>query len=332
MTLNPLLFLGLIELLLLLMGTAVFLFLRARRFRLDKAALLQASRQTQAWLDGKIEILNSAREENDTITEYRLACLNALAAPWRQETIPCSMPIWQASLLNVDAAIEALGGELEEANETLMELKEKVKSIPAVTASPGVEAAPEEGMENANEKLELEQLFAEQDKGLSAMDDYQEALTLLKQKSERMHSTNRKLVDYLKTLSSQDDKIQVFEQMLGNLEENNQELQMMMTQLEREKNRLEPQVAALRTQTRHLQALANSYHQRADKFLKQNGELQEKVNDLGKKIELRNKSLEKQHRKYEALRREYMALYEMSNRKGPSSRGKKIALDEFNRF
>ncbi len=296
-SLKPILFFSLIELLIALAVGASILFWKWQRLKKERQAMVKLWREARDLTEANLAELEHQRETGGYIIAHKMECLAALKAMFDQELMT-GLGQWG----RLSEAILVAFGMMEQESED----------------SKAQKLAPELNYEFAqpemNDYQEIESLIDEQKDRLIELQQYKSKLADLISKIHHINAANDKL-DGLKNLASTNENPQVLLEILDTFQQYKQEMQWMIALLEHESNQIEPKVKALEVQNRQLLASLNSYRTKtgnADRVKRI--KLTDETNELKKKLAMRDISISRMYDKYEALRREYIKLYDFSTK------------------
>jgi DNA repair exonuclease SbcCD ATPase subunit len=293
-TLKPLLFFVILEITAMSIVGCSVLFWKWRALARERRAMMAACQEARRSLESAIA---SAPGGDD---EMRRECLKGLQEMFR-ETDMIDPSAWSRAGEAIFRALERSRQQME----------------PAEPAGDSAEDwMPDGEMDDLDDlsSLELQAVMSEQNRKFDELDNYKSALANLSGRFQRTKLVNFKLLEYLRDISAKDEKYEALKLMVEKLQQNDRDLEALVTELEQEKSRLEPQVAMLGTENRKLQKALLHCKKQIENMAPEKIDLQINVKDLEKRLESRNKTYERLHKKFEALRREYIILYERSSK------------------
>jgi chromosome segregation ATPase len=301
-SLKPLVFFGLLELIVLCCVAGGFFFWKWRVLLKEKQETESIYSNSKQSLENAIASLEAIEDDSGAL---RRDCLKGIQAMFQgqRKANPAHWPqASQAIFRLLDRKPKEHASALESAS-------------PAQPSVLGLDTGTLdwEGMPHS----ELEAIIAAQNNNLEDLSRYPASLADLNTGFAKTQTLNLKLVEHLRAIITKDGRFEALKQLVEKLEENNQEMDTMMAQLEREKHRFEPRIAALSTENHKLQRSLLHYKKQLENLVPEKLDLQAALKDMEKKMELRNKTYDRLHKKFEALRREYITLYERSAKGRP---------------
>lgn len=325
---HPYLFFGLIELAAFLAIVCGFLFWKWRKVSGQFQGIEVRWAEARAGTETAIAALNTGLGRDSPGVGRRIAGLKALQAIFGPDPTAGS-----AAWKTASSSIMALVAEMEEESSAMAEeCSELTKAIDRRQREDRAEAqfgkvidqalnhdqVPEGDSERQaiREFGEMDALISEQNKKLAELSQYKTTVVNLSTNLQRVNAANRKLVEYLHTVSTDDEKFRVLYQMVQKLQQSGQALEVTVQELEHEKAQLEPKVKALNIQNERMLAALSHHKKQAAKALVERDDLRTKIQDLEQRIAMRTKSYDRLHKKFDALRREYLSLYQLSTKEG----------------
>ncbi|TAN49771.1 MAG: hypothetical protein EPN21_10650 [Methylococcaceae bacterium] len=275
MSLNPLLFYGLLEVLLVLLVLSGFWYWRWRqlRLRLELAwrafdAIAEFHRRDLAQSGKNTWIIDA--------TGY-LDVLENLAA----EEPPGSVESWQA-----------LWSELAR------------PAIDAEEKTPSTEAGqPDPELQNMDAMLD------QQSRQIADLTTYKNHLIpLLRGKFESMQRFNQELLSNVRHLSGGPSEVRGLQDIIARLEENSEHLQAMLSELEKAKMLAEPPLEALARDNHRLREETARNRAQIRGLKEQQPLCEAKIAELTRKIEQCTQRYNQFQRRYEDLQRDYLQL------------------------
>ena len=296
-SLKPILFFSLIELLIVLAVGASVLFWKWRRLKKERQVMVKLWHEAKDYTEVNLAKLEHQREKGGYIIAHKMECLAALKAMFDQELMT-GLGQWRSLS---EAIVVAFG---------LMEQESEESKAQKLSLEPNSEFAQPE----VDDYQEMESLIDEQKERLIELQQYKSKLADLISKIHQINAANDKL-DGLKNVASTDEKPQALLEMLDTFQQYRQEMQSMIAKLEHESNKIEPKVKALEVQNQQLLTSLNSYRTKiGNTDWNTRMGLASEINELRKKLEARDKSITRMYDKYEALRGEYIKLYDFSSK------------------
>jgi hypothetical protein len=301
-SLKPLIFFGLLELIVLCCVAGGFFFWKWRLLLKEKQETESVYSNSKQSLENAIASLEAIDDDSGAL---RRDCLKGLQAMFQGQRKANPAHWLQAS--------QAIFKLLERKPTEQAKALEAANPILPNAAGLDTGTLDWEGMPHS----ELEALIAAQNNNLEGLDTYPASLADLNTGFAKTQTLNLKLVEHLRAIITKDGRFEALKQLVEKLEENNYEMDLMMAQLEREKHRFEPRIAALSTENHKLQRSLLQYKKQVENLVPEKLDLQAALKDMEKKMDQRNKTYDRLHKKFEALRREYITLYERSSKGRP---------------
>lgn len=293
-SLKPLIFFAILEILAVaVLGCGIF-FWKWRALARERRAFAVACLQARQSLENAIASTPGGEED------MRGECLKGLHALF-EKTDTIEPSAWSR-------AGEAIFRVLER-----QKPGEVVETFPENPPPAGLaeDDLPESGGLSA---AELQALLRERSDKFDELENYKSGLTDLSGRFQRTKVVNFKLLEYLRELAAKNEKYEPLKVMAEKLQQNDYDLEIMVTALEQERNRMGPKLAMLATENGKLQRALLHYKKQVENLAPEKLDLQMTVKDLEKRLETRNKTYQRLHNKFESLRREYIILYERSNK------------------
>ncbi|WP_054774939.1 hypothetical protein [Methylogaea oryzae] len=275
MSQNPLLFYGLLEVLVIVLPLAGFWFWRLRQLR----------RQ-----------LNRAWETFEEIVEYH-----------RYNLAHCGN---DAFVNDASCYLDALEQLAEEEPPGTAESWQALwKELVRPATKPEDKTPPAELAQPSQELQDVEAVLDQQSRQIAELTAYKNHLVqLLRGKFEHIQHSNQELLSSVRHLMGGESDVRGLLEIIARLEENSENLQAMVGELEKAKMLVEPHLDALTRDNHRLRAETARKHAQIRDLTEEKQLCDAKIAELSKKIEQRTQMYNQIQRRYEDLQRDYLQL------------------------
>jgi DNA repair exonuclease SbcCD ATPase subunit len=301
---NPIILYGLVELVLVMTGVAVFFMLRNRRLVRRTREMLADRSHLEAWLQEETQRLRAARHSDATVAP-RLALFYALLRHVRADT-PYARPAWERLVEALERLVEGDRGHAWVDVELGDDLPAAFRHEP--------QAGHLSGM--VEEQQEFERLLTSYQRKAEQASEYRHALDRLKEDFERTQTTNQRLLEALGVVIGRSVSSSEAEDLIRQLDRNQGDLRQAIVRLDAENKHLGRRLLELDQQARDVLDASKRYKMRLVSAVAEKMSLRKALDDAQQLVDKGRRSYDSLYRRYKALRREYVQLYNATHQQG----------------